>query len=66
MQARWIAATLKGDMTLPSAAEMTREVARHHERKQRTWLNSARYPLEVDARRYTAALRDIACARIAA
>jgi hypothetical protein len=40
---------------------MTGEVKHHHQRKQRTWLNSARYTLEVDARSYTAALRkDIA------
>jgi hypothetical protein len=57
VQARWIAATLKGNIALPSIAEMAREVAQHHERKQRTWLNSARYTLEVDARSYTAALR---------
>jgi hypothetical protein len=57
VQARWIAATLKGTIALPSVAEMAREVAQHHERKQRTWLNSARYTLEVDARSYTAALR---------
>jgi hypothetical protein len=64
VQARWIAATLKGNMTLPPAADMAREVARHHERKQRTWLNSARYTLEVDARSYTTALRkDMARAR---
>lgn len=61
VQARWIAATLASDMTLPSVDDMTREVKHHHERKQRTWLNSARYTLEVDARSYTAALRkDIA------
>jgi hypothetical protein len=57
VQARWIAATLEGSMKLPPADDMAREVARHHERKQRTWLNSARYTLEVDARSYTAALR---------
>jgi hypothetical protein len=51
-------------MKLPPADDMAREVARHHERKQRTWLNSARYTLEVDARSYTTALRkDMARAR---
>ncbi len=64
VQARWIAATLEGSMKLPPADDMAREVAQHHERKQRTWLNSARYTLEVDARSYTAALRkDMARAR---
>lgn len=57
VQARWIAAVLADRMTLPSAAEMAREVKSHHEQKQRTWLNSARYTLEVDSKSYAGALR---------
>lgn len=57
VQARWIAAALAGQMTLPPVDEMAREVKQHHEQKQRTWLNSARYTLEVDAKSYTGALR---------
>lgn len=57
VQARWIAAALAGDMALPSATDMAREVRSHHERKQRTWLNSARYTLEVDFKSYSGALR---------
>ncbi|MGL4556267.1 MAG: flavin-containing monooxygenase [Afipia sp.] len=58
VQARWIAAALAGKMALPTAAEMANEVRSHHEKKQRTWLNSARYTLEVDFRSYAGALRN--------
>lgn len=57
VQARWIAAALADRMALPSAADMAREVRSHHEQKQRTWLNSARYTLEVDFKSYVGALR---------
>ena len=57
VQARWIAAVLANKLTLPSPAEMAQEVRRHHEKKQQTWLNSARYTLEVDSKSYTNALR---------
>lgn len=57
VQARWIAAALADRMALPSATDMAREVRSHHEHKQRTWLNSARYTLEVDFESYAGALR---------
>lgn len=57
IQARWIAATLAGKMKLPDPADMANEVKAHHARKQRTWLNSARYTLEVDFKSYSGALR---------
>ena len=57
VQARWIAATLSGSMTLPDAEGMAQEVKAYHAKKQRTWLNSARYTLEVDFKSYSAALR---------
>lgn len=57
IQARWIAATLAGKMKLPSPSAMATEVKAHHERKKRTWLNSARYTLEVDFKSYSGALR---------
>lgn len=67
IQARWIAAALANDMTLPDAATMSREIAAHHARKQRTYLNSARYTLEVDFKSYSGALRkDMANARAGA
>ncbi len=57
VQAQWIAAALGDSMTLPSADDMAREIRSHHEQKQRTWLNSARYTLEVDFKSYAGALR---------
>lgn len=57
VQAQWIAAALGDSMTLPSADDMAREIRSHHEQKQRTWLNSARYTLEVDFKGYAGALR---------
>lgn len=67
IQARWIAAALANDMALPDAATMSREVAAHHAQKQRTYLNSARYTLEVDFKSYSGALRkDMESARAGA
>ncbi|EKS33649.1 hypothetical protein HMPREF9696_02769 [Afipia clevelandensis ATCC 49720] len=57
VQARWIAAALADSMALPSDDDMAREIRSHHEQKQRTWLNSARYTLEVDFKNYAGALR---------
>jgi len=63
IQARWIAAVLSGKVALPAAADMALEVRSHHLQKQRTWLNSARYTLEVDFKDYAAELTgDIATA----
>ena len=57
IQARWIAAALAGDMNFPVPATMAQEIETHHAQKQRTWLNSARYTLEVDFKNYSGALR---------
>ena len=63
IQARWIAAVLSGKVALPAPADMALEVRSHHLQKQRTWLNSARYTLEVDFKDYAAELTaDIATA----
>lgn len=63
VQARWIAAVLSNSIRLPSQTAMLEEVLAHHEQKQRTYVNSARYTLEVDGRSYKAALlKDIAAA----
>ncbi len=56
-QGKWIAALLAGDMALPEVEERRREVAAHRERQRRTYLDSARYILEVDYRDYS---RDMA------
>lgn len=61
VQARWIAAVLANSIRLPSQSDMMAEIQAHHARKQRTYINSARYTLEVDGRSYKAALlKDIA------
>lgn len=61
VQARWIAAVLTNSVRLPSPTAMLEEVLAHHERKLRTYVNSARYTLEVDGPSYKAALlKDIA------
>lgn len=63
VQARWIAAALSGEMKLPAQPAMIEEVLAHHDRKQRTYINSARYTLEVDGRSYKATLlKDITAA----
>jgi dimethylaniline monooxygenase (N-oxide forming) len=52
IQARWIAAVLGGKVALASPSDMALEVRAFHQTKQRTWLNSARYTLEVDFKDY--------------
>lgn len=52
---RWRSAPVQNSRA--EASDAAREVKQHHEQKQRTWLNSARYTLEVDAKSYTGALR---------
>ncbi|MBC7579993.1 MAG: NAD(P)-binding domain-containing protein [Tardiphaga sp.] len=52
IQARWIAAVLAGKVVLPSPSDMALEVRAFHQTKLRTWLNSARYTLEVDFKDY--------------
>ncbi|MET0221168.1 MAG: monooxygenase, partial [Tardiphaga sp.] len=61
IQARWIAAVLTGKVALPAPGDMAIEVRDFHQKKQRTWLNSARYTLEVDFKDYAGELNgDIA------
>ena len=51
-QARWLAAMLAGDIRLPDRATQLREIARHHNRQRRSYLDTARYALEVDFKTY--------------
>ncbi|MDB5654402.1 MAG: monooxygenase [Tardiphaga sp.] len=61
IQARWIAAVLSGKIALPSITDMAIEVRSFHQEKQRTWLNTPRYTLEVDFKDYARELNgDIA------
>jgi dimethylaniline monooxygenase (N-oxide forming) len=61
IQARWIASVLTGKVALPSPGDMALEVRDFHQRKISTWLNSARYTLEVDFNDYAGELNgDIA------
>jgi len=57
IQGRWIAALLSGAFTLPGRAEMEQEIEAHLERQRRTYLDSARYVLEVDFRHYAGQMR---------
>lgn len=57
VQAQWIAAALVGSVKLPGKEVMDREIAAHHVQKQRAWVNSARYTLEVDFKSYSGVLR---------
>ena len=52
VQSRWLAALLGGDMRLPAAPTMAREIGRHADSVRRRYVGTARYALEVDARRY--------------
>lgn len=61
VQARWLAGVLAGTIRLPDRATMEREVEEHLSILARTYVNSARYALEVDFRRYAGQLnRDMA------
>jgi cation diffusion facilitator CzcD-associated flavoprotein CzcO len=52
IQTRWLAAVLAGEVSLPDRATMEREVEEHLALLAKTYVNSARYTLEVDFRRY--------------
>lgn len=52
LQGRWLAALLSGAMRLPTLDDMDREVARHSAERQRRYVGSARYALEVDFREH--------------
>lgn len=61
IQGRWLAAVLAGAVRLPDAPTMQTEIAQHHERQRRTYLDSDRYALEVDFKTYAGQMRgDIA------
>lgn len=57
IQGKWIAALLAGAFALPDRDGMEREIDRHLEHQRRTYLNSARYTLEVDFGTYAKQLR---------
>ena len=56
-QGKWLAAALSGQMKLPAATVMQAEIAAHRDRQRRTYLDSDRYVLEVDFKRYTGQMR---------
>lgn len=56
IQARWIADVLAGNISLPSAETMDKEIARHRQRLARRYVGSARYTLEVDFKEYAGQL----------
>lgn len=59
-QGKWIAAYLSGQMTLPDDDGQRQEIAKHRARQRRTYLDSARYTLEVDYALYSKQMkRDI-------
>ncbi len=52
-QGKWIAGVLSGELELPDDATQQREIDKHRERQRKTYLDSARYVLEVDYGLYT-------------
>jgi len=52
IQGRWLAAVLSGDIALPEPDVQAREIAQHHNYQRETYLDAARYVLEVDFRSY--------------
>jgi dimethylaniline monooxygenase (N-oxide forming) len=52
-QGRWIAGLLSGKMRLPDGAIRRREVETHIEHQRKSYVDSARYVLEVDYRHYS-------------
>jgi dimethylaniline monooxygenase (N-oxide forming) len=66
IQARWIAAILSGALPLPTVGLQQEEIAAHREVQRRTYLDTARYALEVDFKSYATALRgDLSAATVA-
>jgi glycine/D-amino acid oxidase-like deaminating enzyme len=57
LQGKWIAALLSGAFELPAPQDMEKEILEHLEDQKRTYLDSARYTLEVDFRAYAKQLR---------
>jgi dimethylaniline monooxygenase (N-oxide forming) len=56
-QGRWIAAYLRGEYALPSAAQMESEIRRERARMRRRYVASKRHTMEVDFDDYLYALR---------
>ena len=56
-QAHWIADLIEGTATLPTAAEMRREIHRYRERMRRRYVASKRHTIEVDFQEYLADLK---------
>jgi dimethylaniline monooxygenase (N-oxide forming) len=57
IQGRWLASVLSGDITLPEPDVQAREVMQHHNYQRETYLDAARYVIEVDFRTYAAQMR---------
>lgn len=57
IQAKWLAAVLAREIAMPDAEAQRREIDNHRKRQQATYLNSARYTLEVDFASYAGELR---------
>jgi len=55
-QAKWIAGVLAGAVSLPPGADRQREIEAHRALQRRTFLDSARYVLEVDFKHYSGQL----------
>lgn len=53
IQARWLASVLCGETALPQQDVMAKEVAKHRDDIEKTYVGSARYILEVDFRTYS-------------
>lgn len=61
IQGRWIAQMLAGKLELPERDMQLREIERHRAWQRRTYVDSKRYTLEVDFKRYATRLkRDMA------
>ncbi len=57
VQGKWIAAHLSGQMALPDTDAQREEVRAHRDEQAKTYLDSARYVLEVDFRTYVGQMR---------
>ncbi len=67
IQGRWIAQMLAGELDLPDLETQRREIEHHRAWQRRTFVDSARYTLEVDFKRYATQLkRDMARAKAGA
>lgn len=58
VQGRWIASMLSGKMRVPGSREQKQEVEAHITRQKETYVNSARYVLEVDYQTYRRQMTD--------